>query len=264
MSPTDAPHQAAPAPSGRRRLLVLFGGLLLLAAGGTLAAKLLPLDAWIDALTTWGAQVGPLGAILVGLLFVPVCVFVLPATALTYAMALAFGLWPAFCGTVVGALCGSAVVFLLGRHLARDLVARQAERMPLLGALDSVLDERSFGLIVLVRLSPLFPFAVVGYALGATRIGFWRHLAATGLAILPQTFLTCWIVTSAAEVTRDLAAEEPPASPWQTALLVVGILAALAALATVSRRTKAALEARLEAAADGSDDPAPTSGPSRP
>ena len=264
MSLEDPHHEAAQTPErgGRRRLLVLIGGLVTLAVLGALAVKLLPVDAWLDGLRGWGEEVGPAAAILIGLLYVPVCVFVLPASALTYAMAAAFGVWPAFAGTMVGALSGSATVFLLGRHLARDLVARQAERQPLLGALDRVLDRRSFGMVVLIRLSPLFPFAVVGYALGATRVDFWRHLLATGLAIMPQAFLTCWVAATAAEVTRDLAAEGAAESPWQTVLRVVGIVAVLAVLATISARTRRALLERLEPGPNGRAGTTPTSGPS--
>ena len=241
--PARDPEDGAEAPRGRRLGLLLLG-LVALAVAGTLAVRVLPVGSWLEALQAWGAGVHPAWAFAVGLLYVPICVLLLPASALAYALALTFGLWPAFLATVTGASLGAATVFLLGRHLARDLVARQAERQPLLAALDCVLDERSFGMIVLVRLSPLFPFAGVGYALGATRIGFWRHLAATALAMLPQTFLTCWVVTTTADLAGDA-----PRSPWQTALFVVGILAAVAALVTISRRTRAALQVRLEAAA---------------
>jgi uncharacterized membrane protein YdjX (TVP38/TMEM64 family) len=234
---------------GRKKLLLLCLGLVALAAAGFGLSRVLPLEAWLEDLVAWAAAVGSVGAVLVGLLYVPVCVLALPATALTYTMALAFGLWPAFLGTLVGATLGASTVFLLGRHLARGLVERSAARYPLLGALDSVLDERSFGMIVLVRLSPLFPFAVVGYALGATRIGFWRHLLATLLAIMPQTFLTCYVVAGLAELSGELgASDQATRSPWQLALFVLGLLAAAAALVAISKRTRAALQVRLEAA----------------
>ncbi|MDF1798241.1 MAG: VTT domain-containing protein [Planctomycetota bacterium] len=235
--------------SSRNKLLLLVLGLVLLASAGFAASRLLPFGEWLDALVAWAAEVGPLGAILVGLLYIPVCILLLPATALTYTLAFAFGLWPAFFATVLGATLGSAAVFLLGRHLARDLVAKNAERYPLLAALDTVLDEKSFGMIVLVRLSPLFPFSVVGYALGATRIGFWRHLFATALAMLPQTFLTCYVVAGLADLSRQLGTEaQHERGPFELAMFALGILAAVAVLVAISRRTRAALQARLEGA----------------
>jgi len=231
-------------PKHKRGKLAI-GAFVLLIAAGVLAAKFLPLAEWTDALAAWGQAAGPFGALLAGLLFVPICVFMLPATAFTYAMAFAFGLWPSVLGVWTGALLGAAAVFFLGRTFARDLVLRNAEKHPLLGALDKVLDERSFGMLLLIRLSPLFPYSMVGYALGASRASFWRHMAATGLAILPQTIVTCWIGSSVAELSAGGA--EHAKGPLEYTLVAVGILAALTVLAVISKRTKAALKTQLEA-----------------
>jgi len=240
---TQEPPAAGPR---RRRLVTVVIGLIVLIGLGAAAARWLPLAAWNQALADWGAEAGPTGALLVGLVFVPVCVFLLPATLLTYTMAYAFGLWPSVLGVEVGAVLGAAVVFLLGRHFARDLVTRSAKEHPLLGALDQVLDERSFGLLVLIRLSPLFPYSLVGYALGASRAGFWRHLGATALAILPQVIVTCWIGSSVADLSHDLVGGRAK-SPLEYALFGLGIAAALFALGIVSKRTRVALRRELEA-----------------
>ena len=245
--PTTAQAEPSDSGPGRRRLATVVLGLLLLIGLGTAATYWLPLDEWLLALSDWGAKAGLAGALLVGLLFVPVCVFMLPATLLTYAMAFAFGLWPSVLGVEVGAVLGAAVVFLLGRHFVRDIVARNTEQHPLLGAFDQVLNERSFGLLVLIRMSPLFPFAMVGYALGASRAGFWRHLAATALAILPQVIVTCWIGSSVADLSHDLTGERAK-SPLEYALFALGIAAALFVLGIISKRMRAALRQQLEAA----------------
>ena len=115
----------------------------------------------------------------------------------------------------------------------------------MLAALDTVLDERSFGMIALVRLSPLFPYALVGYALGATRITFWRHALATTLAIAPQTLLTCYIGSTVGDLATGGEAEAR--SPLEYAMLATGVLAALLVIGVVSKRTKGALEAQLSA-----------------
>ena len=116
--------------TSRNKLLLMVLGLGLLAAAGFAASRLLPLGEWLDALVAWAAEVGPLGAILVGLLYIPVCILVLPATALTYTLAFAFGLWPAFFATVLGATLGASAVFLLGRHLAG--LAWRSECLPVI------------------------------------------------------------------------------------------------------------------------------------
>lgn len=224
-----------------RRALVI----LALIGVGIAATLWLPLGEWNQALADWGQTAGPFGALLAGLLFIPVCIFMLPATALTYAIAFAFGMGPAILGVEVGAVLGAAAVFLIGRHFARDIVVRNSAKHPLLGALDRVLDERSFGMLFLIRLSPLFPYALVGYAMGASRANFWRHQLATAAAILPQVTVTCWIGASVADLSRDLGTERAKA-PAEYALFGIGIIAALVVLAVIARRTKAALTEKLE------------------
>lgn len=251
--PDPAAPEASPRPraasSDRPRAggLRILTGSLLLGAAAVAALLWLPLGAWSEALAAWGQDVGWSGALLAGLLFVPVCVFMLPATLLTYAIAFAFGFGPALVAVEVGALLGAATVFALGRTLARGWVERQKAERPLLAALDEVLDERSFGLLYLIRLSPLFPYALVGYALGATRASAWRHLAATALAILPQVALTCWIGSQVAAFSRDVGSEREKA-PLEYALLALGAVAALVVLGVIAKRTRAALRERLEAA----------------
>jgi uncharacterized membrane protein YdjX (TVP38/TMEM64 family) len=243
MSPdTNLPSKTEGARNAHTPRVV--GGVLLLVLAGIAGAFLLPLGEWVDSLTNWGAKAGWSGALLVGLLFVPICLFMLPAsTLLAYGMAVAFGLWPSFLGIMVGANLGAMACFLAGRTLARGFVERQKETRPLLAALDSVLDESSFGMIVLVRLSPLLPFALVGYALGATRSSSWRHALATTIAVAPQTLLTCYIGSTVGDIARGSAEHER--GPLEYTMLGLGILAAFVVIGVISKRTKAALEAHL-------------------
>lgn len=240
----DAHMKSGPA---RQRGWPLLAGLALVLLAGLAAARFLPLGEWNQALADWGQTVGWTGALLAGLLFVPVCVFMLPATALTYAIAFAFGWGPAVLGVEVGALLGAIAVFALGRTMARNWVREQTTKRPLLAALNNVITERSFGLLVLIRLSPLFPYALVGYALGATRAHFGRHLVATGLAILPQVTLTCWIGSRVAAFSREVGTERAK-EPLEYVLMGLGAVAALVALAVISKRTRAALQAQLQGA----------------
>jgi uncharacterized membrane protein YdjX (TVP38/TMEM64 family) len=235
-----SPPQGPPKTTRVRLLAVVILALCLV------GFQWLPLEGWLDSMTAWGESKGTPGALLVGLLFIPVCLLMLPASsALAYAMALAFGLWASFTGVMFGAVLGAMACFLGGRFFARDFVERHKQRRPMLAALDTVLDERSFGMIALVRLSPLFPYALVGYALGATRITFWRHALATTLAIAPQTLLTCYIGSTVGDLASS--GESLTRSPMEYAMLATGILAALLVIGIISKRTKAALEAQLSA-----------------
>ena len=51
--------------------------------------------------------------------------------------------------------------------------------------------------VVLARLSPVFPFAMVGYALGATSLDVFTFTWATAVGLFPGCFLYAWIGSSA-------------------------------------------------------------------
>jgi uncharacterized membrane protein YdjX (TVP38/TMEM64 family) len=221
--------------------------LAVFVASAMVASFFLPVDTWSAALAEWGEDFGWSGALLAGLLFIPACVFVLPATLLTYAIGFAFGFWPALLGVELGALLGAVVVFVLGRTFARDWIQAKAKERPKLAALDEVIDEDAFGLLFLIRLSPLFPYGLVGYMLGATRASFWRHLIATAIAILPQIAVTCWIGAQLSEFAQNVGSERER-SPLEYALLALGAVVAIVVLVVISKRTRSALDAKLEEA----------------
>lgn len=48
--------------------------------------------------------------------------------------------------------------------------------------------QQGLRIVFLLRLSPLFPFNILNYALGLTSIGFWSYVFASWLGMLPGTF----------------------------------------------------------------------------
>jgi uncharacterized membrane protein YdjX (TVP38/TMEM64 family) len=58
---------------------------------------------------------------------------------------------------------------------------------PKFRALDAAIGSEGFKLILLLRLSPIFPFALSNYLYGVTAVGFWPYITATFLGFLPGT-----------------------------------------------------------------------------
>ena len=70
----------------------------------------------------------------------------------------------------VGATLGSLINFVLGRQCFRSWAEKKLRESPMMSALEGAIAKRSAFMIVLSRLSPVFPFAVLGYVLGATKV----------------------------------------------------------------------------------------------
>ncbi|MEY6431838.1 TVP38/TMEM64 family protein [Thioalkalicoccus limnaeus] len=143
------------------------------------------------AIQAWVASAGPAGPLAFILVYALAAVLFLPGSVLTLAGGALFGpLW----GTLfnlTGATLGAALAFLFSRHLAAGWVRRR------LGARANRLIEgveaEGWRFVAFTRLVPLFPFNLLNYALGLTRIPFQHYVLATAVCILPAALAFTWL-----------------------------------------------------------------------
>src|SRR5215468_783053 len=93
---------------------------------------------------------------------------------------------------LLGASLGATVAFLIARYLAEDRVRQLLDR----GRLDRLLAEveaEAWRSVAFVRLVPIFPFNLLNYALGLTRIPLGSYVLASVIAMLPGTFAYTWL-----------------------------------------------------------------------
>ena len=165
-------------PEARRRGLIL---LLLLA--GIVVALLSRERLSVEALTDLVAQLGwwaPL-AFIAG--YAIATVFFLPGVLFTLAGGALFGPLYGTLYNLIGATLGATLAFLLARFLAHDWVAqRTGERLrPLIEGVE----EEGWRFVAFVRLVPLFPFNLLNYALGLTRIPLITYVVTSFIFIAP-------------------------------------------------------------------------------
>ena len=115
-------------------------------------------------------------------LYAAATVLFLPGSVLTIAGGALFGpVWGTFYG-LTGATLGAALAFLVARYLASDWVARKAGGR--VKQLIEGLEAEGWRFIAFVRLVPLFPFNLLNYALGLTRIRL-SHFVLTSYLCMP-------------------------------------------------------------------------------
>ncbi len=183
-------HAGQPAKPGHAKSGLpwgwIGGGLLLAAI--VAAWFLFPLQAWLQAFSTWIKGLGVWGVLIFGLTYVVATVAMAPGSAFSIAAGLVFGFW-GFPIAVVSATTGAALAFIVARYLARETVRRQLASRPKLAAVDKAVAEEGWKVVALLRLSPLVPFNLQNYGFGVTPIGFWPYLAATAIGIMPGALL---------------------------------------------------------------------------
>ena len=131
------------------------------------------------------------------------------------------------------------------RFTVRDWVERKLADAPRARALDRAVTRQSFRLVLLLRLSPVFPYNVLNYALGLTDVSIGRYVAASFLGMLPGTWLYVYL-GSLATAAADLGASGRVHSSATVALWAIGLGATLAVVYFVTRVAKAALQKELE------------------
>lgn len=222
-------------------------GLILLAAIGTAIGLRDQFDA--AALQAWLEGAGAAGPIVFMLIYALAAVLFLPGSVLTLAGGALFGpLWGTL-WNLTGATLGAAIAFLIARYFGADWVARRAG--PRLARLNDGVSAEGWRFVAFTRLVPVFPFNLLNYALGLTRIPFVAYILATWIFMLPGALAYTWLGHAGREA---LSGGE---SLIRTSLIALALLAAVAFLPRLVRRLREkpmlpveALKQQLDAGAE--------------
>jgi len=137
-------------------------------------------------LTQWVEQAGLAGPIIFMLIYAIGTVFFLPGSVITLAGGALFGPLMGTFYNLTGATLGATLAFLIARYLAADTVEQKAAGR--LKQLKQGVEQEGWRFIAFVRLVPLFPFNLLNYALGLTRIKLSHYIIASYICMLPGGF----------------------------------------------------------------------------
>lgn len=232
---------AEPPPQTRLRK----AGLVLVVIAG-LAALLVMLKPHqqLVAAREWLAQLGPWAPVMFVLLYVTATVLLVPGSALTLAAGVLFGVVRGTLLVSLAATLGATAAFLVGRHLARNRVEQRLKRFPQFDSVQTAVAREGWKVVLLTRLSPVFPFTLLNYAFGLTRVSLRDYVLASWLGMLPGTVLYVYL-GSLSGVVVEAAGNGRHRSPLEWTLLAVGLLATVAATVFVTRLARRALKERV-------------------
>jgi uncharacterized membrane protein YdjX (TVP38/TMEM64 family) len=200
-----AEAKADEVPSTRRWLVPALAFLTVLAVGWLLKAQLAEVAGWVSgqvlAFAQWVKTLGPWGPLVFIAGYVVAVVGFVPASLLTIGAGTIFGVVAGTAWVFVAASLGACAAFALARTVARGAVERRILANPRFAAIDRAIAKDGRKIAVLLRLSPVIPFALLNYALGLTRIRFADYAIAC-IAMLPGTLLYVYI----GSLVGDLAA----------------------------------------------------------
>lgn len=194
----------------------------------------------------WISDLGPSGLILFVALYIAACVLLLPGAILTLGAGAVFGLVKGFIAVSVGATLGATCAFLVGRYLARDWVAAKIAGSGKFRAVDEAVAREGWKIVLLTRLSPVFPFNILNYAFGLTKVGLKDYFMASWIGMIPGTVMYVYIGSLAGDLASlGAGGRERTAGEW--ALYGVGFLATIAVTVVVTRLARKALAEKIAA-----------------
>lgn len=236
-------RRAAPWRLLVRILVVAVAIVLLLLAGRYLGGYVPRFAAWVDGLGVWGPVVFVVG-------YAAATVAFIPGSLLTLAAGAVFGLARGTAFVLVGATLGASAAFLVGRYVARRAVERRLAGRPRFRAIDRAVGREGLKIVTLLRLSPVFPFNLLNYALGLTGVRFRDYLLAC-LAMLPGTFLYVYYGKALGSLAAVAGGAEVERGAGYWLVLGAGLVATVVVTLLITRIARRTLAQDVEMGTHG-------------
>ena len=244
----DGEHSGASpnegAPSGHRwwvlvLVLVVVAGLATAIARPDLVKdRFVGLLAWTQGLAEERLLLS-MGVIAVA--YALACVLMLPGSILTLGAGFVLKtLW----GTVtvsVGSTLGACAAFLVGRTIARRWIEARVAGNPKFAAIDTAVEQQGFKIVLLTRLSPVFPFNLLNYGFGLTKVRFRDYALASWIGMIPGTVMYVYFGAALGSLAQ-VAAGETEGGAAQKVFFWVGLVVAVVVAVFVARVARRALQ----------------------
>jgi uncharacterized membrane protein YdjX (TVP38/TMEM64 family) len=163
-----------------------------------------------------------------------------PGSVLTLAAGAVFGLWRGVLIVFTGAVLGSSAAFAIARVLGRDRVSAWLARDERMSSVARAVAGKGATVVLLLRLSPIFPYNVLNYALGLSNIRY-RDFLLGSIGMLPGTLLYTYYGKIVGDVAALVAGASAPRGPEYYVLLGLGLAATAAVTVVITRAARAAL-----------------------
>lgn len=194
--PDNGPAPSKPSVLRPLIFLSLLGGIII-------TVRYFQLDQYLEKerLRQIVAGYGTLGPVIYMLIWVAAPPLFLPGLPIGLAGGILFGPFWGVIYTIFGATIGATLAFLVARYLARDWVKAKLTGTKLV-TLDEKVGQHGWKIVALTRLVPLFPYNLLNYAFGLTRISLKAYMASTFIFMLPMTIAIIYFSANLLDLLR--------------------------------------------------------------
>jgi len=148
----------------------------------------------------------------------------------------------------VGACLGATLAFLIGRYRVRDWVTQKIAGNAKFKAIDQAIGREGFKIVLLTRLSPIFPFTLLNYALGITGVSLRDYILGF-VGMIPGTILYVYLGSLAGNLAA-IGSAQPTNSTALWAIRITGLMATVVVTLYVTRIARKALDTAIPDSAE--------------
>ncbi len=209
-----------------------------------IATRFLPIEAWSVHFVQAVRERGVVGGIAFAAVYIAAMLVFVPAWALTAGAGSAYGPLGGALFVVPVSTIGASLAFQIGRHLGRGWAEQKMAGHNWFMAVDRAVENNGLKIVILMRMSLVFPFGILNYALGTSRMRFRDFFLATLIGTVPGTFLYVYLGSLAMHAGEASA----PLGPWRWAIYGVGALLAATTVALTVAYARRELDRELSLA----------------
>ena len=140
-----------------------------------------PFQEFFTGLIVWIGSLGFWAGLIFIAVYILATVLFIPGLLLTLGAGFLFGVFWGSVYVSIGSTLGAVAAFLIGRYLARSWVEQKIAKNEKFKAIDGAVAAEAWKFVGLCRLSPLFPFNLLNYALGVTKVSLRDYFLASWL-----------------------------------------------------------------------------------
>jgi uncharacterized membrane protein YdjX (TVP38/TMEM64 family) len=205
-----------------------------------LAVKYFHIQDLLKSALDWIGKLGPWGPVIFVGLYVVATVLFVPGSVLTLGAGAVFGVALGSACVSISATLGATAAFLVGRYLAREAIARKIEKNEKFATIDRAVAHEGWKIVFLTRLSPVFPFTLLNYAFGLTRVKLSHYVLASWIGMMPGTVMYVYLGSLV-----NVGAGHRQRTTGEWVLYGVGLLATVTVTVFVTRLARKALAKRI-------------------
>ena len=194
----------------------------------------------------WVDNLGVIAPIAFILIYIIATVAFLPGSILTLGAGVVFGIFEGSIYVFIGATIGATLAFLVGRYLARGWISQKIAGNPKFSAIDRAVGNEGLKIVLLTRLSPIFPFNLLNYGLGVTGVSLKDYVLGS-VGMIPGTIMYVYIGSLAGSIATIGGETQPDANPVaQWAIRIIGFIATVAVTLYVTKIARKALDESID------------------